>query len=111
MWWLGSTQESDEEGYRDDSTDEPPIKKKKLDPLDQYQASNYLPVLSEEEKEAAENALAISKDSNVQIDLDDLFSKTYLLQRHYVSSSLKDQFEKFIWPSKVSWTLYALHLL
>ena len=70
--------------------------------LDQYQATNYQPIMSNEEKEVAEAELASAKDLDILDDLNDLYEKTRVLQRHSGSLSVSDQLEKFPWLKYVS---------
>lgn len=50
----------------------------------------------------AENALSQAKDMETIGDMNQLFDDTCGLQRHCVSSNVKDQFDKFPWLQDVS---------
>jgi hypothetical protein len=88
----------------DSSDHRPAAKKIKLNrrkkALDQYEATNYLPTLSDEEKDEAEKVLANAKNTEL-VNMDDVFDKTKALQRHFVTLTVKDLFDKFPWLKKV----------
>ena len=101
----GGNHDSDNEENEDDLVDEPLAKKMKSSVqkpiLDQYQATNYVPEMSNEERESAEAELLAAKNSLISNDINGLYLKTRNLQRHHLSSSVKDQFEKFPWLENV----------
>lgn len=69
-----------------------------------FEATNYLPTLSEAERQIAENALetAQTSENGSWEELRNLYIATRQLQRHSLDLTLKEQFNKFKWLRDVS---------
>ena len=80
-----------------------PVEKKlrKSQKLDAFEATNYLPILSEEEKQVAENELGIQIDMSDTASLDRCFFKTRAYQRQMLSETVEWHLKTFAWLQKV----------
>ena len=67
--------------------------------LDSWYANNYLPFLSEEDKERMIAELSISSG---RVDLEQFHEETKVLQRHLVGKSVEWQLNFLHWLKKVS---------